>query len=106
MSSQVIVMLRALPFSEPKPARIWSGLFICQALEAFRIAERHRFTVSKKLFDDTPPAFALILVRPSAIPVAKPVELMVALAGFDELHITDAVRSTVLLSEYVPIAAD
>jgi hypothetical protein len=60
-------------------------------------------TVSR-VFPEIVPDVAVIVVEPAATPVANPPLLMVATPVFDEFHATDAVRSCVLLFEYVPVA--
>ena len=53
---------------------------------------------------------AEIVVAPSATPVARPFEPAVleieAVLGDEEDHVTESVRSTVLRSEYVPVAVN
>jgi hypothetical protein len=64
-------------------------------------------TVSK-VDADTPPEVAEIVVEPAATEVARPMEpaalLTVATPVDEELQVTEAVRSWVVLSEYVPVA--
>jgi len=59
---------------------------------------------------EMPPDVAVIVVEPAAVEVANPLEpavlLIAATAEVDELHVTDAVRSCVVLSEYVPDAVN
>ncbi len=59
---------------------------------------------------DTPLSDAPIIVFPTADPVARPFEplalLIGAVAEFDDVQVTDAVRSCVLLSLYVPVAVN
>lgn len=50
-----------------------------------------------------PPLVAVMTVLPPAIPVANPVEVMVAIEVFNDVNVADDVRSCVVLSEYVPI---
>ena len=52
-------------------------------------------TVNAKLFDETELRLAVMLVLPMATPAAKPLALMVAVAEFDELHVTCAVMLAV-----------
>jgi hypothetical protein len=56
------------------------------------------------------PDVAVIVVEPTATVVASPLEpvrlLMVAILVFDEFHVTVEVRSCVVVSEKVPIAAN
>jgi hypothetical protein len=65
------------------------------------------FTVSV-VEPETLPKAAVIVVEPVAAEVATPLEpaalLIVATPVDDELQVTDAVRSCVVLSEYVPVA--
>lgn len=55
---------------------------------------------------ETLPVVAVIVVEPTARHVASPVLLIVAIPLFDELHVTDAVKSRVLPSEKVPVAVN
>ena len=55
---------------------------------------------------DMPPNEALIVVVPTPTAVAFPLESMVATEVSDELHVTDDVRSWVVLPENVPVAAN
>ena len=50
-------------------------------------------------FPVTPVRVALIVVAPAAIPLAKPVELIVAFAVTLDAHVTVFVQFAVLLSE-------
>ena len=50
------------------------------------------------------PEVAVIVVVPAAIPLAMPEVLIVATLGVDEVHVAVALRSCVLLSEYLPVA--
>src|ERR1700756_4512743 len=52
------------------------------------------------------PTVAAMVVLPLAIPVASPWTLIVATAGEDEVHTTDAEISCVLLSLKVPVAVN
>ena len=52
------------------------------------------------------PDVAVIVVVPAATEVAFPLEPMVATDVVDELHVTDVVRSCVVLSEKVPVAVN
>jgi len=54
----------------------------------------------------TDPNVAVIVALPFARPCKVPVLLIVATAGFDELHTTDAETSCVLLSLKVPVATN
>jgi hypothetical protein len=47
---------------------------------------------------------AVISVEPVAIPYVRPVLDIVATLVFDELQVTELVKSRVVLSEYVPVA--
>jgi hypothetical protein len=53
----------------------------------------------------TPPVVACTVKIPVATPVASPVELTIPTAGAREDQVTVDVNSTVLPSEYVPVAA-
>lgn len=55
---------------------------------------------------DTLPAVAVIVVGPTARHVASPVLLIVAIPVLDELHVTDEVKSSIALSENVPVAVN
>ncbi len=55
---------------------------------------------------ETLPAVAVIVVGPMARQVARPVLLIVAIPVFDELHVTDEVKSSSLPSEKVPLAVN
>jgi hypothetical protein len=59
---------------------------------------------------DVLPNVAVIVVEPEDADVASPLEtaalLMTATPAADEFQVTDAVRSCVVLSEYVPVAAN
>jgi hypothetical protein len=65
-------------------------------------------TVSVAAFEVIPEKFAVIVVVPSARDVASPFEpgvlLMVATPVSEEFQVTDDVRSSVVLSEKVPVA--
>jgi hypothetical protein len=52
------------------------------------------------------PELAIMVVVPTATAVARPLLLIVATAGFDELQVTCEVRSFVVPSENVPVAAN
>src|SRR5208283_2644235 len=52
------------------------------------------------------PEVAVKVVDPTATPVANPLLLMVAAAGFDELQVAEAVRLLVVPLEYVPVAVN
>ena len=51
-----------------------------------------------------PPSAAVIVVEPRATAVAKPDEVIVAIAGFDEVQVTVEVTSRVLPSPKTPLA--
>ena len=53
----------------------------------------------------TEPDFALIVDEPTPTPLARPAELMVAMDGADETHVTD-VSTCVLPSSKLPIAVN
>lgn len=55
---------------------------------------------------DKLPDVALIVADPAATEVAFPLESMVTTDVADELHVTDVVRSCVLLSEKIPVAVN
>jgi len=65
------------------------------------------FTV-RVVLPEIAPDVAVIVVEPSEKAVASPLEptvsLTVAMAGLKELHVTDDVRSFLVLSEYIPVA--
>jgi hypothetical protein len=50
------------------------------------------------------PEVAVIVVLPTVKPLDNPTELIVATMGNDEIHVTDELRSCVLLSLYIPVA--
>ena len=52
------------------------------------------------------PSLAVILVVPAATAVAKPLALMVAVAGVPLVQVTEPVIFAVELSEYVPVAVN
>jgi len=54
----------------------------------------------------TEPDVARIVVPPMATPVASPADVIVAIAEYDELQLTDAVMFCVLPSVKVPVAAN
>jgi hypothetical protein len=54
----------------------------------------------------TDPDVAMMLVVPAVKPTAKPAALTVPILGADEPHATEALRSLVVLSLYVPVAAN
>ena len=63
-------------------------------------------TVSATLFEVTPLCVAVMLLAPTACPVASPLLLIVAAAVFDELHTAEFVRFCVLPSLNVPVAVN
>jgi len=58
------------------------------------------------VFPEILPELAVMVVVPAAIAVARPLLLIVATDGFDELQVTCEVRSFVVPSENVPVAAN
>ena len=63
-------------------------------------------TVSATPFEVTPLCVAVMLLAPTACPVASPPLLIVAAAVFEELHTTELVRFCVLPSLNVPVAVN
>jgi hypothetical protein len=63
-------------------------------------------TINAMLLLLIPSKVAVMLVVPAATPVAKPVELIVAVAGVALAHVTWELTSAVEPSEYVPIAVN
>ena len=63
-------------------------------------------TVSVSEFDVIPFWVAVMVVEPVARLVARPLALMVAVAGLEEVQIADVVRFCVLPSESVPVAVN
>ena len=63
-------------------------------------------TVKAKLFDAIPFWDALMLLEPIAAPVARPVALMLAVAGLEEVQVAVFVRFCVLPSLKVPVAVN
>ena len=61
-------------------------------------------TFNTKLLDVMGPCAAVTVEDPTALPVASPDELMLAVAPLDDAHVTDVVRSCVLLSLKIPVA--
>jgi hypothetical protein len=59
---------------------------------------------------ERPPDVAVMVVEPAFTEVASPMDpdamLMVATEAADELQVADVVRSCVVPSEYVPVAAN
>ena len=47
-----------------------------------------------------------MLLDPVAEPVARPLALMFTVAGLDDVHVTEPVRSCVVLSVKVPVAVN
>ena len=62
--------------------------------------------VSVAIFDVTLPTAAVILLEPIPTTLARPAELIVATATFEEFHVAVLLRFCVLLSEYVPVAVN
>jgi hypothetical protein len=54
----------------------------------------------------TDPNVALIVLVPTASPVARPPALILAVAGVPEAQVTEAVRLCVVLSVYIPVAVN
>jgi hypothetical protein len=54
----------------------------------------------------TDPELACMLVLPVPTVLARPALLIVATVAFDELHVTELLRSCVLPSLYVPVAVN
>ena len=63
-------------------------------------------TVSGIVFDVTPFSVAPMSLEPSEVPVARPLALMVATAGFCEFQVTELVRSWLVPSLKVPVAVN
>jgi hypothetical protein len=63
-------------------------------------------TVRARLLDVIPLCDALTLLEPIPVPVARPLELMVAVAVFEEVHVAELVRFWVLPSVKVPVAVN
>jgi hypothetical protein len=61
-------------------------------------------TVSRVVLEIPPVAAVMVVFCPAVVEVANPEALMVAAAVFEEDHVTEDVRSCVLLSEKVPVA--
>ena len=61
-------------------------------------------TVSVSEFDETPFWAAVMAVEPVPSPMASPLGLMLAVAGFDEVQVAELVRFWVLPSLKVPVA--
>lgn len=61
-------------------------------------------TVSAIVFEVAPPWVAVMLLDPVPAPVARPVELIVATAVFDEVQVAELVRFCVVPSVNVPVA--
>lgn len=61
-------------------------------------------TVNGRMLDVIPPRVAVMLVEPPPTPVARPLELMVATVGLEEVQLTKLVRFLVEPSLNVPIA--
>jgi hypothetical protein len=53
---------------------------------------------------ETPPDAAVIVVEPAAAAVATPSATIVATPVFDDVQVTEVVRSCAVPSEYVPVA--
>jgi hypothetical protein len=63
-------------------------------------------TVNTSAGDVTPLKLAVMLLVPTASPLASPAAVMVAVAVFEEFHAARVVRFCVLLSLYVPVAVN
>jgi len=90
-----------LPFASAVVVALAAPLRVIAAPEVvfdgLRVPERLAVTESAKepLID---PCVAEIVVWPTAMPVATPLALTLAAAGFDELHVTELVTVWVLPS--------
>ena len=62
--------------------------------------------VSVSVFEVTPPWVALMLVKPTPTPMARPAALMLAMVSSEELQVAVLVRSCVLPSLKVPRAVN
>lgn len=75
-----------------------------------RIEARVAGVTVRTVDGEMPPCVAVIVVGPTAVEVACPLEpaalLIVATDGVDEFQVTDDVRSCVVLSENVPVAVN
>ncbi len=63
-------------------------------------------TVKEKVFDVTPLIVAVMFDVPVPAPIARPLVLIVAIAGEAEFHVTWLVMFAVLASLYVPVAVN
>ena len=61
-------------------------------------------TVRIVVLEIPPVAAVMVVFCPAVVEVANPDVFMVAAAVFEEDHVTEEVRSCVLLSEKVPVA--
>ena len=59
-----------------------------------------------KVLEVTPLWVAAMLLEPMAAPVARPVALMLTVAGLEEVHVAVFVRFCVLPSLKVPVAVN
>lgn len=63
-------------------------------------------TASVRAFDVMPFSAAVMLVDPTASPLATPLALIAAVVALDETHVVDAVRFCVVPSLKVPVAVN
>ncbi len=79
-----------------------------EALEALIVIDRNAAAVIVKAieFDVIPFCVAPIVLVPAATPVTRPAAVIVATDEFDELQVTEFVRSCVLPSLKVPAAVN
>ena len=84
-----------VPFAITKPAALM--------LSDFSVAD---VTLKARTLEATPPCAAVMFVVPTARPAAKPAALIVAVAVFDELQVTELVKFCVLPSLKVPVAVN
>ena|SRR5579864_8986917 len=80
-----------------------SNVAVCSYLLVFSITPAVVVTESVAV-PETEPEVAVIVTLPDPIAVAKPVGLTVAIDGFDEAHVLEAVKSVEEKLEYVPVA--
>jgi hypothetical protein len=80
-----------------------SNVAVCSYLLVFSITPAVVVTESVAV-PETEPELAVIVTVPDAIAVIKPVGLTVAIDGFDEAHVLEAVKSVEEKLEYVPLA--
>jgi hypothetical protein len=58
----------------------------------------------KVVVPETPAEVAVMVVEPAAAPVARPAALIAAVAGVDDVHVTEEEISLLEPSEYIPAA--